>query len=49
VDPDCRVHGTSNLYIAGASTFPTVGYANPVLTTVAVVLRLADHLKSFIS
>ena len=45
VDADCRLHGTANLFIAGASTFPTVGYANPVLTTVALVLRLGDHLK----
>jgi len=45
VDPDCRIHGTPNLYIAGASVFPTAGYANPVLTTIAVTLRLADHLK----
>jgi choline dehydrogenase-like flavoprotein len=49
VDSNCRVHGTSNLFVAGASTFPTVGYANPVLTTVAVVLRLADHLKTLIT
>lgn len=49
VDPDCRVHGTENLYIAGASTFPTVGYANPVLTTIAVVLRLADHIKGLMA
>ncbi len=48
VDQDCRVHDTSNLYIAGASVFPTVGYANPVLTTVALVLRLADHIKQAI-
>jgi choline dehydrogenase-like flavoprotein len=45
VDPDCRVHGVSNLFIAGASVFPTGGYANPVLTTVALVLRLADHIR----
>ena len=44
VDPNCRVHGISNLYIGGASTFPTSGYANPVLTTVALVIRLADHI-----
>jgi choline dehydrogenase-like flavoprotein len=49
VDTDCKVHGTSNLYIAGASTFPTVGYANPVLTTIAVVLRMADHLKQLMA
>lgn len=45
VDKDCRVHGISNLYIAGPSVFPTGGYANPVLTTVALTVRLADHLK----
>jgi len=45
VDPVCRMHGVPNLYIAGASVFPTVGYANPVLTTVALVLRLSDHIR----
>jgi choline dehydrogenase-like flavoprotein len=46
VDPDCRVHGIGNLYIAGSSVFPTVGYANPTLTIVALAIRLADHLKA---
>ena len=45
VDPNCRVHGFSNLFVGGASVFPTSGYANPVLTTVALVLRLADHIR----
>jgi len=45
VDANCTVHGISNLHIAGASVFPTVGCANPVLTTVALALRLADHLS----
>ncbi len=45
VDRDCRVHGTSNLFIAGPSVFPTGGYANPILTAVALALRLADHVK----
>jgi choline dehydrogenase-like flavoprotein len=45
VNEDCRLHTVNNLYIAGASVFPTVGYANPVLTTVALAIRLADHLK----
>jgi choline dehydrogenase-like flavoprotein len=45
VDADCRVHGTSNVYVAGSSVFPTVGYANPTLTIVALSIRLADHLK----
>jgi choline dehydrogenase-like flavoprotein len=45
VDPDGKVHGISNLYVAGSSVFPTAGYANPTLTLVALALRLADHLK----
>jgi choline dehydrogenase-like flavoprotein len=44
VDRDCRVHGYSNLFIAGSSIFPTGGYANPTLTIVALALRLADTL-----
>ena len=46
VDADCRVHGVSNLYVAGSAVFPTHGYATPTLTIVALALRLADHLKS---
>ncbi|MFN2397352.1 MAG: GMC oxidoreductase [Gemmatimonadaceae bacterium] len=45
VDADCRVHGIENLYIAGASVFPTAGFSNPTLTIVALALRLADLLK----
>jgi len=45
VDADCRVHGTTNLYIAGGAVFPTSGQANPTLTILALALRLADHLK----
>ena len=44
VDADCRVHGVGNLYVAGASVFPTAGYANPVLTIVALAARLAERL-----
>ena len=44
VDADCRVHGVGNLFIAGPSVFPTGGYANPVLTIVALTVRLADHV-----
>jgi choline dehydrogenase-like flavoprotein len=46
VDADCRVHGISNLYVAGSSVFSTSGYANPTLTIVALAIRLADHLKA---
>ncbi len=45
VDPNSRVHGMSNLYIAGGSVFPTSGTAPPTLTIVALALRLAAHLK----
>lgn len=45
VDTDCRVHGMTNLSIAGASVFPTSSQANPTLTVVAMSLRLAETLK----
>lgn len=44
-DANCRVHGLSNLYIAGSSLYPTGGTVNPTLTLVALALRLSDHLK----
>jgi choline dehydrogenase-like flavoprotein len=46
VDANCRVHGLANLYVAGASVYPTAGCANPTLTLVALTLRLSDHLKT---
>ena len=45
VTPDSQVHGISNLYVAGASVFPTAGAANPTLSLIALSLRLADHLR----
>lgn len=44
VDPDCRVFGTRNLYIASSSVFPSSGQANPTLTILALSARLANHL-----
>lgn len=46
VDENCRVHGVSNLFIAGSSVFPTGGFANPTLTIVALSIRLADRIKA---
>jgi choline dehydrogenase-like flavoprotein len=44
VDRHCRVHGISNLFVAGTSVFPTGGAAPPTLTAVALAIRLADHI-----
>jgi choline dehydrogenase-like flavoprotein len=44
VDVHGAVHGTTGLHVAGASVFPTSGYANPTLTIVALALRLGHHL-----
>jgi len=49
VDPDCRVHGMKNLYIAGSSVFPTSGYAGPTYTLMALSYRLADFLQDLLS
>lgn len=49
VDGSCRVHGISNVYVAGSSVFATSGFANPTLTLVALAIRLADNLKAVLS
>jgi choline dehydrogenase-like flavoprotein len=49
VDENCRVHGLSNLYVAGSSVFPTGGQANPTLTLVALALRLGDRITEQLS
>jgi choline dehydrogenase-like flavoprotein len=45
VDPDCRVWGTPNVYVAGASVFPSSGHANTTFTALALAARLAATLK----
>ncbi|MEZ5529769.1 MAG: GMC family oxidoreductase [Porticoccaceae bacterium] len=45
VDKDCKAHGIENLYIIGSSVFPSIGWANPTLTIVALSVRLAEKLK----
>lgn len=49
VDPDCRAHDLSNLWIAGSSVFPTGGAMNPTLTIAALSLRLADRLDGVLA
>ena len=48
VDANCKVHGISNLYMAGSSCFVTAAAPNPTLTLVALSLRLSDHVKKTI-
>jgi choline dehydrogenase-like flavoprotein len=45
VDRDCQVHGVQGLYVAGSSTFPTSGHANPTLMILSLAIRLADTIK----
>jgi choline dehydrogenase-like flavoprotein len=45
VDRNCRVFETENLFVAGSSVFPSGGHAAPTLMLLALVVRLADHLK----
>ncbi len=45
VDPNSRVWGTNNLFVASSSVFPTGGWSNPTLTIVALARRLAAHLN----
>lgn len=46
VDAECRSHDHPNLFILGASTFPTSGTANPTLAVVALALRAAGAIRS---
>jgi choline dehydrogenase-like flavoprotein len=44
VDRNCKVHGMSNLYVAGSSVFPTAGANFPTITLAALTFRLSGHL-----
>jgi choline dehydrogenase-like flavoprotein len=44
VDPDLRVHGIQNLFIASAAVFPDGSPQLPTLPLMALTLRLAGHL-----
>ena len=49
VDRDCKVFGTSNLYVAGSSVFATGGAINPTFTLTALALKLAKHLEKLVN
>lgn len=44
VDKNLKVHGVSNLFVAGSSVFPTGGFVNPTMTIVALSIRLGKFL-----
>jgi choline dehydrogenase-like flavoprotein len=44
LDPNNKVWGVENLYVADASFFPSSGGANPALTVAANALRIADPI-----
>lgn len=46
VDPDCRVWGTANVFVGGASVFPSSSHANTTFTALALVSRLAERLTA---
>ncbi len=46
VDADGRSHDHKNLYVVGASVFPSVGTANPTLTIAALALKTAARIGS---
>ena len=45
VDSRGRSHDHGNLFIVGASVFPTCGTANPTLTALALTLRTVDAIQ----
>ncbi|MES2932308.1 MAG: GMC family oxidoreductase, partial [Pseudomonadota bacterium] len=44
VNRNGKVHGLSNLYIAGSSVFPTAGANFPTITLTALTFKLSDHI-----
>ena len=44
VNPDCRAHDHSNLFIVDASVLPTSAAVNPALTIAALALRTAQYI-----
>jgi choline dehydrogenase-like flavoprotein len=45
VDPLCRSHDHSNLFVVDASVLPTSAAVNPSLTIAALALRAGEHIR----
>ncbi len=46
LDPDCRVHGTENLFVSDGSFMPNGGSITPTWTIYANAFRVADKIKA---
>jgi choline dehydrogenase-like flavoprotein len=46
LDPFCRAHDVSNLFVVDASFFPSSAAVNPGLTIAAQALRVADYIMN---
>ena len=44
-DANAELFGTRGVFLAGATVFPTSGFANPTLVMLALALRLAEYLR----
>jgi hypothetical protein len=45
VDSNCKIIGTENIYLAGASVVPRSGGSGPSLTAVALAIELGEYLN----
>lgn len=45
VDQNCKLWTSDNLYVTGASVFPTFGWPGPTYTALGLAFRLAEHLS----
>src|SRR5262249_51160984 len=46
VDSNLRLFGSKNGYVCSSAVFPSGSFANPTHTSIALALRLTEHLKS---
>jgi choline dehydrogenase-like flavoprotein len=46
LDPTCRAHDVSNLFVVDSSFFPSLPVMNPALTIAANALRVARHIAA---
>ena len=47
VDPNLRVHGTSNLRVVDASVIPSLAYANPMSSIIMIAEKASDLITRY--